>query len=201
MWTDCHELLYVQSYTAATVVAAVKCLLVGSSYRQLHTHLFNGPLSETTRVSRYQKGKTNLHFTEARDSEWQWHQLGHMQVCTSLQRDNHASTPPLSFLQPDSLPAAQSTVSNHWKATHRRGPPASRIAASPEQSEPHLIHGFLCRPKWHPKWHLDWSCHFSTALSNRQTCRQTHRRRTLLALGHIYALGCFIFLWDRSLKL
>jgi len=50
-------------------------------------------------VSRYQTGKTNLDFTEARDSEWQWHQLGHMQVCTSLQTDNHASTPPLSFLQ------------------------------------------------------------------------------------------------------
>jgi len=33
-------------------------------------------------VSRYQKGKTNLDFTEARDSEWQWHQLGHMQVYT-----------------------------------------------------------------------------------------------------------------------
>jgi len=32
---------------------------------------FNGPLSGTTRVSRYQKGKTNLDFTEARDSEWQ----------------------------------------------------------------------------------------------------------------------------------
>jgi len=40
-------------------------------------------------VSRYQKGKTNLDFTEARDSEWQWHQLGRMQVCTSLQTDNH----------------------------------------------------------------------------------------------------------------
>ena len=52
-----------------------------------------------TQVSRYQKGKTNVDFTEARDSEWQWHQLGHMQVCTSLQRDDHASTPPLSFLQ------------------------------------------------------------------------------------------------------
>jgi len=50
-------------------------------------------------VSRYQKGKTNVDFTEARDSEWQRHQLGHMQVCTSLQTDNHASTPPLSFLQ------------------------------------------------------------------------------------------------------
>jgi len=49
-------------------------------------------------VSWYQKSKTNLDFTEARDSEWQWHQLGHMQVRISLQKDNHASTPPLSFL-------------------------------------------------------------------------------------------------------
>jgi len=64
-----------------------------------HTHTFNGRLSGTTWVGRYQKGKTNLDFTEARDSEWQWHQLGHMQVCISLQTDNHASTPPLSFLQ------------------------------------------------------------------------------------------------------
>jgi len=48
-------------------------------------------------VSRYQNGKTNLDFTEARDSERQWHQLGHMQVCPSLQTENHASTPPLSF--------------------------------------------------------------------------------------------------------
>ena len=53
----------------------------------------------TTRVSQYQKGKNNLDFTEARDNEWQWRQLGHMQVCTSLQTDNYASTPPLSFLQ------------------------------------------------------------------------------------------------------
>jgi len=53
----------------------------------------------TTRVSQYQKGKTSLDFTEARDSEWQWHQLGHTQVCTSLQTNNHAITPPLSCLQ------------------------------------------------------------------------------------------------------
>ena len=64
-----------------------------------HTHPFSGPSSGTTRVSRYQKGKTNLDFTEARDSEWQYHQQGHMQVCTSVQTDNHTSTPPLSFLQ------------------------------------------------------------------------------------------------------
>jgi len=48
-------------------------------------------------MSRYHKGKTELDFTEARDREWQWHQLGHMQVSNSLQTDNHANTPPLSF--------------------------------------------------------------------------------------------------------
>ena len=36
-----------------------------------HTFTFNGPLSGTTQVSRYQKGKTDLDFTEARDNEWQ----------------------------------------------------------------------------------------------------------------------------------
>jgi len=61
-------------------------------------HMFNGPLSSITQLGRY-KGKTNLEFTEARDSEWQWHQLGHMQICTSLQTNNHSSTPPVSFLQ------------------------------------------------------------------------------------------------------
>ena len=59
------------------------------------------------------------------DGEWQWHQLGHMQVCTSLQTYNHASTPPLSFYRPDALPAAQpthTTVSKHWRqfTTKRR---------------------------------------------------------------------------------
>jgi len=78
-----------------------------------HTHPLNGPLSRTTRVSLYQKGKTNLDFTEATDSEWQWHQLGRMQVCTSLQTDNHASTRPLSFYRPDALPATQPTASKH----------------------------------------------------------------------------------------
>ena len=66
-----------------------------------HTHTFNSPFSGTTQVSWYQKGKTNLDFTEARDSKWQWNPLGHMQVCTSLQTDNHASTQP--------------TASKHWR--------------------------------------------------------------------------------------
>ena len=58
-------------------------------------------------MSRYQKGKTNLDFTEARDSEWQWHQLGYMQVCTLLQTDNHTSTPPFFTGQMPFLPPNQ----------------------------------------------------------------------------------------------
>jgi len=41
---------------------------------QHYTHPFNNSFSRTTRVSRYQKGKTNLDLMEARGSEWQWHQ-------------------------------------------------------------------------------------------------------------------------------
>ena len=76
-----------------------------------HTHPFYGPFSRTTQVSRYQRGETNLDCTEARDSEWQWHQLGHMQVRTSLQTDNHASTSPLSFLQA----GCPSCRPKHWR--------------------------------------------------------------------------------------
>jgi len=68
-------------------------------------------------VSQYQKGKTNLDFNETRDSEWQWHQLGHIQVCTSLQTDNHASTPPFKFFtgQMPFLPPNQQRQSTEGK--------------------------------------------------------------------------------------
>jgi len=76
------------------------CLTWCSLQGQLcNTRSFNSRLSGTTWVSRYRQGKISLDFTEARDSEWRRHQLGHMQVCTSLQTDNHASISLLSFLQ------------------------------------------------------------------------------------------------------
>jgi len=53
-----------------------------------HTH------THTHTHTQKQIGKTYLDFTETRDSEWQWNQLGHMQVCTLLQSDNHASQYP-----------------------------------------------------------------------------------------------------------
>jgi len=82
--------------------------------RETHTHPFNGPLSGTTRVSQYQKGKTNLDFTEARDSEWQQHQLGH--ICKSAPHSRQITTPAPHrsvFYRPGALPAAQPTASKH----------------------------------------------------------------------------------------
>ena len=97
----CSQLLIIIITHENSKPNADAVLSTSSQYANIntHTHPFNGPLSGTTQVSRYQKGKTNVDITEARDSEWQWCQLGHMQVCTSLQTDNHASTQPLSFLQ------------------------------------------------------------------------------------------------------
>ena len=77
---------------------------------QPHTHPFNGPLSRTARVGRYQKGKTSLDFTEARDSEWQWHRLDQ-----SAPRSRQITTPTPHhsvFYRPDALPVAQPTASN-----------------------------------------------------------------------------------------
>jgi len=62
-------------------------------------------------VSWHQKGKTNLDFTEARDSQWLWHpQVASLHL---LQADNHTSTPAVSFYRPDALPVAQPTASKH----------------------------------------------------------------------------------------
>ena len=46
-------------YPSSNCIKTIKALA--------HTHPFNGPFSGTTQVSRYQKGRTNLDFTEARD--------------------------------------------------------------------------------------------------------------------------------------
>jgi len=96
-----------------TVAVTLTCSFCPILLSRTHTqrYLFSGPFSGTTWVSRYQEGKTNLDFTEERDSEWQWHQLGHMQVCTSLQADNLASTQ--FFYRPDALSAAQPTASEY----------------------------------------------------------------------------------------
>jgi len=83
-----------------------------TNYTHTHTHPFNGPLSGTTQVSQYQKGKTNLDFTEARDSGIRW------AICNSALRSRQITTPEPHrsvFYRLDALPAAQPTVSKHWR--------------------------------------------------------------------------------------
>jgi len=66
-------------------------------------------------VSWYRNGKTNLDFTEAGESEWQWHQLGHMQVCTSRQITTPAPHNSV-FYRPDAfLPPNQPRQSTEGK--------------------------------------------------------------------------------------
>jgi len=63
--------------------------------------LYNLPLiirDTSLLVSQYQKGKT-IWILLKQEAVWQWHQLDHMQVCTSLKTDNHNNTPPLCFFK------------------------------------------------------------------------------------------------------
>ena len=99
----------------------LETVIIESAVDNTHTHtvvlLLFWNLSRTTRVSRYQKGKTRKvknqsGFTGARDSEWQRHLLGYMQVCTSSQTTTPTSHPSV-FYRLDALPAAQPTASKH----------------------------------------------------------------------------------------
>jgi len=59
--------------TAGAQLTQEACLICDSFNTGLHhTHPFNGPFSGTTQVCWYQKGKTNLDFTEARGSGMSW---------------------------------------------------------------------------------------------------------------------------------
>jgi len=79
-------------------------------------------------------------FTEARDSEWQWHQLGHMQICTSPQADNHASTHHSVFLQ-TGCPSCHPT--NSVKALKALTTPANNTRSTTHLISQHFHHSML----------------------------------------------------------
>jgi len=66
------------------------------THAHTHTHPFYGPLDC---VQDYLGEPVPEPIWILLKQEWQPYQLGHMQICTLTQTDNHASTPPLSFLQ------------------------------------------------------------------------------------------------------
>jgi len=82
--------------------------------QQQQEHPFNGPLSGTTRVSRYQKGKTNLDLLEQEIVSGTSISAEPYANPHLAQTGNDASTPLLSFYRPDALPAAQPTASKHY---------------------------------------------------------------------------------------
>ena len=79
----------------------------------MNIHLFNGPLSRITRVSRYQKGKTIWIFLKQEavsGSGISW------ALFKSASHSRQITTPAptaLFFYRPDALPAAKSTASKH----------------------------------------------------------------------------------------
>jgi len=111
------KVLAVNFVTAESFFSFLRTVTVEYSYKSAaltHTHKFNSPLSGTTRVSWYQTVKTNLDFTEARDSEsgdgisWA--------VCKSAPRSRQITMPAPHhsvFYRLDALPAAQPTASKH----------------------------------------------------------------------------------------
>jgi len=52
-------------------------------------------------------------FTGARDSKWQWHQLGHMQICILSRQITTPASHHSVFYRPDALPATQPTAISH----------------------------------------------------------------------------------------
>jgi len=89
-------------------------------YKYWHTHThthtrFNGPLSGTNRVSRYQKGKPIwilLKQETVSGSGISW------AICKSAPHSRQITTPAPNhsvFYRPDALPAAQPTASEHWR--------------------------------------------------------------------------------------
>jgi len=94
-------------------ISTISAVLQNSptSSTHTHTHPFNGPLSGTSQVSRYQKGKTNLDFIgTVSGSGIGW------AICKSTHRSRQITTPVPDhsvFYRPDALSAAQPTASKH----------------------------------------------------------------------------------------
>ena len=86
-----HVLLYWTVWLVFVFFIHVHCIQIevtqNSQIFITHTHPFNGPFSRTTQVSRYQKGKSNLGFTEASGSGISW------SICKSAPRSRQITMP------------------------------------------------------------------------------------------------------------
>jgi len=95
------------------VTRSIRSRLSKLPHTHTHTHTFNGPFSGTARVSRYQKVKPIwilLKQETVSGSGISW------AICKSASRSRHITMPAHNhsvFYRPNTLPAAQPTVSKH----------------------------------------------------------------------------------------
>ena len=113
--------------------------LSGGANMHTHTHPFNGPLSRTTQVSRYQKVKPIsilLKQETVSGSGISW------AICKSAPCSRQITTPAPHhsvFYRPDANPAARPTASKHWRHWGAN-------------MQPHLI-PWICESS--AEWHLN----------------------------------------------
>jgi len=97
---------------------------------------------------------SHLDFTEARNSEWQWHQLGYMQISTLPQTDNNASTQPLSFLE------AGCRLCRPTNSIKALKVPVSLLLVSSDTNCMNLFHPIrILAPQLHQHLHPHSACH------------------------------------------
>jgi len=105
------------AYVMSRMSIMLSCLFIMSDihthsacmHARTHAHTtIYGPLgfclglrgwAGTGKVKPGRYNQSRLVLPWARDSELQWHQLGHMQTCTLTQTHNHANISPLSLLK------------------------------------------------------------------------------------------------------
>ena len=107
-WSHCVQHLYIaRPYTTATETLAYVASPATDSEHWSHdwnnsVHYWSNTYTRLTALCPGLPRWAGTRKVKPSGFHWskrQWHQLGRMQVCTSLQTDNHASTPQLSFLQ------------------------------------------------------------------------------------------------------
>ena len=116
MWPDNNSCQRLCHLSVSMIYGIINFMRLRPLTRDVtHTHPFNGPLSGTTRVSRYQKGKPIsilLKQETVSVSGISW------AICKSAPCSRQITTPATHrsvFYRPDALPAAQPTDSKHWR--------------------------------------------------------------------------------------
>ena len=113
-----HNFIWLSEFDLFFHVYNLISIIYWITHKHTHTHLYNGPLSGTTWVSQYQKGKTNLDLLKQEimcGSGISW------AICKSAPCSRQMTMPAPHysvFYRPDALPAVQPTVSKHWRITH-----------------------------------------------------------------------------------